>query len=251
MKLKVDFREKKLIKLLEAFKSQYGGFDHIEIIIENLALGDVVICDDENNNKLIIERKTLNDLAASIKDGRYKEQSFRLNKCSTHNHNILYLIEGNLSIWKGRDGKLGADTLYVAMFSIQYYKGFSIIKTNSVLESAEYILRITDKIKRSNKCSFYELTEKEEEKYSDVVTNVKKNNITKENISQIMLSQIPGVSTKTSNAIMNNFNSLTDLLEKMKEDKDCLKDIKYSTKDGKERRINKTAKKNIYDFLIN
>ena len=40
-------------------------------------------------------------------------------------------------------------------------------------------------------------------------------------------------------------------LEKMKEDKDCLKDIKYLTKDGKERRITKTSKKNIYDYLIN
>jgi ERCC4-type nuclease len=253
MKLKVDFREKKLIKILESLKLN-EEFSSIDITIENLILGDIEILDDENKIKLIIERKTLNDLAASIKDGRYKEQGYRLNKCSVHNHNILYLIEGNLSIWKGLGGKMHSSTLYSAMFSIQYFKGFSVIKTDSVLESAEYILRMVNKLRKSKNCSYYELNEidkKEKENYNEVLTNVKKNNITKENISEIMLSQIPGVSTKTSNAIMKNFNSLAELLEKMKKDKDCLKEIKYLTKDGKERRINKTAKKNIYDFLIN
>ena len=44
---------------------------------------------------LIIERKSLNDLASSIKDGRYAEQSFRLSNIEHHNHNIVYLIEGD------------------------------------------------------------------------------------------------------------------------------------------------------------
>ena len=253
MKLKVDFREKKLIKILESLKSN-EEFSNIDIIIENLILGDIEILDDENKVKLIIERKTLNDLAASIKDGRYKEQSYRLNKCSIHNHNILYLIEGNLSIWKGLNGKMSSSTLYSAMFSIQYFKGFSVIKTDSVLESGEYILRMVKKLNKSKDCSYYELNEIDKqgkENYNEVLTNVKKKNITKENISEIMLSQIPGVSVKTSNAIMKNFNSFVELLEKMKLDENCLNDIKYLTKDGKERRINKTAKKNIYDYLIN
>ena len=45
---------------------------------------------------ILIERKSLNDLESSIKDGRYSEQSIRLNSSEIHNHNIYYLIEGNI-----------------------------------------------------------------------------------------------------------------------------------------------------------
>ena len=92
MKLIVDYREKKLIKLLNAFLNQFN-LDNIEIITRILDIGDIAICDEDENEKLIIERKSLNDLASSIKDGRYVEQSLRLSHFSLHNHNIIYLID--------------------------------------------------------------------------------------------------------------------------------------------------------------
>ena len=42
---------------------------------------------------VIIERKTVDDLASSIVDKRYKDQKKRLAKCGVKN--IYYLIEGN------------------------------------------------------------------------------------------------------------------------------------------------------------
>ena len=36
-------------------------------------------------------------MLSSIKDGRYEEQSYRLNGLSHHNHNIVYLIEGDVN----------------------------------------------------------------------------------------------------------------------------------------------------------
>ena len=48
----------------------------LEIVIDTLPLGDVILCEN-NTEKLIIERKSLGDLASSIKDGRYEEQSYR------------------------------------------------------------------------------------------------------------------------------------------------------------------------------
>ena len=127
MKLKVDVREKRLIKLLKAYIIQFE-FKKIDIVIENLPLGDVIICDEKDNEKIIVERKSLNDLASSIKDGRYVEQSHRLTNNQVHNHNIVYLIEGNLSTWTNRY-KVQSNTLYSAIFSLNYYKGFSVIKT--------------------------------------------------------------------------------------------------------------------------
>ena len=42
---------------------------------------------------------------------------------------------------------------------------------------------------------------------AEVVKKVKKENITPENIGEIILSQIPGVSSHTSQIIMNKFGS--------------------------------------------
>jgi crossover junction endonuclease MUS81 len=43
----------------------------------------------------IVERKTSDDLAASIRDGRYDEQKYRLKNCGINN--VIYLIEGKPS----------------------------------------------------------------------------------------------------------------------------------------------------------
>lgn len=41
----------------------------------------------------IVERKTADDLAASIMDGRYEEQKYRLKGCGLNN--VIYLVEGS------------------------------------------------------------------------------------------------------------------------------------------------------------
>ena len=44
------------------------------ISFKNLALGDIIILNDKEE-KIIIERKSISDLAASIKDGRANKQN--------------------------------------------------------------------------------------------------------------------------------------------------------------------------------
>ena len=249
MKLKVDVREKRLIKLLEAYIIQFN-FKKIDIEVETLPLGDVIICDEKGNEKIIVERKSLNDLASSIKDGRYVEQSHRLTNNPVHNHNIVYLIEGNLSTWTNRY-KVQANTLYSAIFSLNYYKGFSVIKTHDITETAEYILRMCDKLNREKKkVSYYESGEKIPKKYCEVVKKVKKDNITPENIGEIILSQIPGVSSHTSQVIMNKYGSLYNLLCDLDTNQKCLDDLSYTTENGVIRRISKTSIRNIVQYLL-
>jgi ERCC4-type nuclease len=249
MKLKIDLREKRLIKLIQAYKNQFE-FKNIDIEILNLPVGDVIICDEKGNEKLIVERKSLNDLASSIKDGRYVEQSHRLMNNPVHNHNIIYLIEGNLSTWNWQY-KIQANTLYSAIFSLNYYKGFSVIKTNDITETAEYILRMCDKLNREKKkVSYYEAGEKKPKKYCEVVKKVKKDNITPENIGEIILSQIPGVSSHTSQVIMNKYGSLYNLLCDLDTNQKCLDDLSYTTENGVIRRISKTSIRNIVQYLL-
>ena len=91
---------------------------------DNLDVGDFHIY--KNNKDLpdfIIERKSINDLLSSIKDGRYNEQSFRLNNFPIHNHNIYYLIEGSIEYIKNEQNK---KIVYSSIFTISHFKGFSI-----------------------------------------------------------------------------------------------------------------------------
>ena len=153
MQIKVDIREHTLIKLLNALNNDYGF--NFDISVERLDLGDISIW-NEGEELLLLERKKLTDLASSIKDGRYAEQSYRLNGYSLHNHNIVYLVEGNISNYSNKWSKVKPGTLYTTMFSVQYFKGFSLVRTFDIMETAEYILRVTDKLSRSSdKFGFY------------------------------------------------------------------------------------------------
>ena len=67
IELIIDYREH---KLKEYFK------DNKYLTIENLVLGDIII-KYNNNIILLIERKTICDLGASINDGRHREQKFK------------------------------------------------------------------------------------------------------------------------------------------------------------------------------
>lgn len=53
---------------------------------------------ESDETLLIFERKSISDLLASLKDGRYEEQSYRLSGSNTNNHNIIYIIEGDPNI---------------------------------------------------------------------------------------------------------------------------------------------------------
>ena len=168
MEIIIDYREKKLIKLMKSQLELYE-YKNIEIKIENLPLGDIIIKKNEKE-LLIIERKSINDLASSIRDGRYKEQSFRLNNTNIHNHNIIYLIEGDISMWSNSYSRIKPETLYVCLFSLLYFSGFSVVRTISLAETGEFILRITDKLNRSkNKKSYYDLSNDKVSDYVDVL----------------------------------------------------------------------------------
>ena len=88
MIVKVDTREHDLLQQITYLITNIPIFKDIVIKSETLPIGDIIICDDKEE-KLIIERKSVSDLLASIKDGRYEEQSYRLNGSNHHNHNII------------------------------------------------------------------------------------------------------------------------------------------------------------------
>jgi ERCC4-type nuclease len=137
----IDFREKDIIKHFTEMNDQINKIDKnvkIEIKTENLLLGDILI------DKLLIERKTINDLAASIVDGRYKEQSFRLLKALDEGFKVFYFIEGNMDLYTGAITK---NTLVSTIYSLTH-KGFQVLLTKNSKETAFFILKFAEKMKK-------------------------------------------------------------------------------------------------------
>lgn len=252
MLIKIDNRERDLE--LEIKQISVSLKDSITFVTEQLPLGDIIICDDDGEEKLIIERKTLYDLAASIKDGRYAEQSFRLNNHEMHNHNIVYLIEGDMNRYNSKKGRMDKNALYSAITTLMYYKGFSVIRSNSLMETVKIIVNLVTKLgKQPNKDAYYtssNVVTKNDTNYCTVVKKVKKDNITKENIGEIMLCQIPNVSSASAIAVMKIFKSLETLMLAIKDNSACLEGICIKTSTGQERKISKRCIENIKNFLV-
>jgi ERCC4-type nuclease len=246
MIIKIDSRESDLYSLC---KQKMIANENITVIQEILPLGDIVICNNEDKELIVIERKTLRDLAASIVDGRYNEQSFRLNQLNLENHNIIYLIEGNLNNFKPIS-RIDKNALLSSMVTLHYFKGFSVFRTLSIQETSDFIIKNAVKIFKEQKPGYYNKTldniEPEKQVYSSVLKCAKKNQITKDNIGEIMLAQIPGISHQSSKAIMSQFKNIDNLILSVKQEPNCLDDIKVNN-----RKISKTCIKNIKIFLLN
>lgn len=267
MLIKLDCREIKLKDLCQLHLAEPDNKIKMEIV--SLPLGDIIICDDNGNEKVIIERKSLADLAASIRDGRYSEQGYRLNQCSMHNHQIYYVIEGDLRYYRPYKGLPDKKALLSAMVSISYFKGFSLYRTNNLEETAEWIVHFANKLLKegSGALPFYcadILSETSTNVTSTTTTStsmpisysqvlgkrVKRDNITPENIGEIMLSQIPSVSSASAIAIMQKFSNLSSLITALQNDLKCLNDITIENKNGQAKKLTKPCINNIYNFLV-
>lgn len=276
MLIKIDTREQELFTKCQQTIESVLKFKDIKLISQPLPLGDIII-NDGTNDCVIIERKTFADLAASIKDGRYEEQSYRLNGLQHHNHNIIYLIEGDINRFNTFKERIDKQTLYSAMFSINYFKGFSVMRSNNLEETSMIACNMVYKLVgglKSGKLAFYktvdnslnnqnnntndkdnnetkevETKEATEKDYCSVIKKVKKENITPDNIGEIMLCQIPGISSASALAILSQFKTLPNLIKSIQTDETCLNNICTTDPNGKFRKISKTAIATIIKFL--
>jgi ERCC4-type nuclease len=275
MRLIIDNREHGLYEKCETILANDPGYATIETQV--LPLGDILVKTDEGKDVIIVERKTLSDLLASIKDGRYEEQSHRLKHASGFpSHNIVYIIEGMFSTLRTiMEKKL----IISSIASLNYFKGFSVIRTSGIQETAELLIYMADKIDRNfmkgvlpsylieqreqkppENVFINERTENisekndeirepiQEKSYSGFVKAIKKENITQDNISEIMLCQIPGISSIYAKSVLRFFGRFSNMVEKVKNGSANFDNIMYETK-GKQRRIPKTCGEQIVKYI--
>jgi len=257
MKIIYDYREKDLIDLSKTYVCD-NNLTNIEIEVERLDIGDIIIKSDEKE-LLIIERKSINDLMSSIKDGRFKEQSMRLNAYNHHNHNIVYLIEGSL-ISGHSNSRINMNAIYSSMCSILCYKGFSLIRTNNKQETCETIIRYVDYIQREGNKGFYyglstnneeSILKQEEELYCSTIKKVKADNINTNNIGEIMLCQIPKISANIAHEIMLKYKTIKNLIKSFEENNNMLQEFSYKNNKDQTKKLTKPAIENIKTYLFN
>jgi len=270
MHIVVDERETALYeKLASITSSPTATAQPYHVTKRVLPLGDILIQADEVGvPAMIIERKTFADLLASIHDGRYDEQSHRLLHASqVHAHNIVYLIEGvmtQITCSKKRE------LIYATITSLNHYKGFSVYRTAGIQETAEWIACTAKKIQRNldhKKSPAHSWTHPYPHadtqppltggeapppttvsSYCTVVKKVKKDNVTPQNIGEIILCQIPSVSSATAVAIMKEFKTVGRLIQEISRDAHCLDNIYMESGSGR-RKISSGAVKHIVDYL--
>lgn len=280
MSIYIDCREHYLKEQCHRLVDTNDLFKDLKIETGSLDVADVVIRSIDGTQTIYIERKSISDLSASIKDGRYREQSLRLSALPCHPHNVIYLIEGKMS--DNLDGKaegyggtlLNKPTLYTAIASMLIYKGFTVFRTQSAADTADFIMVTARKIASSKKPMFYSHLPMptptgscggggDEENlqsatafvsaptsYASVIRQKKSENITVDNIGVIMLSQIPGVSSSIAEVVMQAHKTIPQLITGLQTSPGCLTSLTTTLSNGKTRKISKTACSNIVTFLL-
>lgn len=283
MKIIIDVREHSLIEKLKTIAAESGSTT-IQIETAALLLGDILVkLDDDTTEILLFERKSFTDLLASIKDGRYEEQSHRIIHTSGMQlHNVVYVLEGIFSTLRSPMDK---KVILSAMTSLSYFKGFSVFRTATVFETAELIWAMTAKIQKEfekgksapsyrvggllkpsadsgpNETSepleqnvredVTTLTQPPPQDYSNFVKKSKRENITPENIGEILLSQIPGISSHSAIEILKHFGgSFSQLITEIKTNPEKLNAVYLESSEGKRRKLSGTVIQSILKYLI-
>lgn len=222
----IDYRERSLVEECKTILSEYPT---VKIETTNLKIGDMMI------DKVIIERKTWSDLEASIKDKRYTEQSFRLQEAMKEGFRVYYWLEGDYSNYQGTIPK---ENLRKAMFGLME-KGFYVIQTKDCKDSARVLMEFVEKLDKPTETLSYE---------ESCITKQKQKNLTRDNISLFMLSQIPAISMKTAQIIISKYGHIRELFRKLEENPNEFQEFSYE-KDGKPKKLNKNIIQNLNDYL--
>ena len=172
-RLVLDTRERKLIKLYKE-----GDTD-----VRPLDVGDI-LCEYDDGSGWVAERKTIDDLAISIQDGRWDEQRDRLFKTGL---TVVYIIEGDVA----RACRL---ELLGALVNVELM-GVHVFRTWSLAETKDLLQHLLTKMQGSSSTPTQTLVTNKRRKFSEPTTIW---------IRQIMC--IPSFGETIARAILQHFN---------------------------------------------
>ncbi len=242
IEIKIDTREPALQALLQTYHHNTDTTKQadITICIEPLDIGDVHII--SGNQTIMIERKTCTDLAASIKDNRYKEQKMRLLASGTKPRHIIYVLEGvptqhSLLSSDFPIHGLKPSVLSGMMVYTMLRDGIHVLPVHNTQETAAWIWTITLKSLANPEKIFGgteqghpdEGTNTNTSSYLHSVKVKKIDNVTPYNCYIMQLCQIPNISVTTATEIVKKYPTMYALLSALSGSTDYESRVKLLT----------------------
>lgn len=240
--LTIDHREGGLKDLFKADAT---------VLYDNLLFGDAVIQVDDCP-LVVIERKTLMDLAASIKDGRYKNQKTKM--CEhVEQSKLYYIIEGTFDFGSEEValGGISKKSIVSCVINTLVRDNIKVLTTRNVKETYFLIDAMYERIKADPG----KYVKSENGDHERVISKPKAKTLTTEECFESQLCQVPDVSLKSARAILKTFPSMKELYlqlgplsddEKLKR----LKELMLEDSKGKQRRISERVVKNILQYMF-
>ena len=272
MYLLIDYREQDFIKKLSEFtfiendvlKTITINNKDIHFKITNLIVGDFIIkesLENDNSIKVVIERKSIQDLNSSIKDNRFREQKSRLLESIGDPLKICYLIEGSFlpknasnedvvrqqGTLQMQNSSIRQGTLNGALLNLVFKHGYKLIQSVDTIDSFDKIITLYKK---------FSLNEFEDIPVVKNVQMIKKSDNIKNNKFLNQLCLINGVSVKIAGILLEwlnrehnvtsikSFIDLYNSIENQNEKEMLFSDIKNSSK-----KIGKALSKKIYEYF--
>ena len=251
MEVIIDNRE---TKIKEYFSSQINYVDIFKY--ENLDLGDIVI---KYNGvvKYIFERKTLRDLADSIKDNRYHEQKQRMKFTSSSDVKISYIFEYFINYDSLEPdiqiSNLRGDVVLSAILNTTLRDNYGIFLTKDTRETIYVLENIIYRMLK-DPTKYFNKTDKIDNTY--LLKRRKKDNITRENIFLLYLSQIPGVSKSIGTQLSKMYKTMSEFIlylntfENYDDKINYVANINVDIKNDKKRKIGKKIATKIIELLF-
>jgi len=236
-KVFIDCRERELIKLFEEHSITHTS--------KSLDIGDVLITDENEKVYCIIERKSIKDLNASLKDGRYKEQKHRLMN-NFNKKNILYILEDYNAFESLNDKKIESAVIH-SIFRDEIKFMFS----RSTKDTYYTIVSILERVVKYPQ--YFEasaMSEHEQKPYFNMTTIKKSANDDKNSVHKQMFCQIPGISEQTATSLCEHYGGLNNMiLSFQNKDKEELSS-EMNTIKVNNRKISKRVVENILNYML-
>ena len=186
--LSVDARERLLISVLQRYSVSHT--------VKTLQVGDV-LCEYADGTSWIAERKRADDLANSIKIGRWREQQSRLFAAGSP----VFIIEGDL-----RTTTLPYKSLLGAVVNCELRDTAHVFRTWDVNETAHLLTHLAQKMQAVHAAP------------SGFVTAKRKRDSDPDICWMRQLMCIPSISEKIARKLLDEFGSLPQLQDALRSD---------------------------------
>lgn len=188
-----------------------------------LPVGDIIIRD-----VFIVERKTMADLDASLKDGRFREQRDRMLESGLR---VVYIFEG-----------IATDMMKKIAVRLFVRYGISSICTNDPADTVDVLYRMYHQSEKGHDIlPSTVMTESMQKQF-----RLRKSGISKDVFVQYCLSGVPSVSREMAIAIQQKYKDLENIMDASVND---LSKVMYLLKSGKTRNVGNAAAQKIASFF--